>query len=291
MTRILYYGVLIPLSWLPLPVLYVLSDLFFLLVWHVIPYRRKIVFSNLQRSFPEKTPTEIRSLAREFYRHFCDLSIESVKAFSITDAEIRKRMRVRNPEILDPFYAARKTVILAGGHYGNWEWFAMAFRQQCSHHPIGLYKPLNNPFMDRKMRPARERFGLEMGPIQKTRAYFERGRLEPLVVIFGFDQSPGDPLKCHWMSFLGQDTGAAFGVEKYAKEYDAPVFYGVIHKIRRGYYEVDFRLAYESPATTQPTEITEGINRMLEKDIRAKPEHWLWSHKRWKHSRPPELRG
>lgn len=80
-----------------------------------------------------------------------------------------------------------------------------------------------------------------------------------------------------------------FGTEKYAKEYNYPVLYGRINKVKRGYYSFEFSDAIEEPQVTGYGEITKAINHLIEKDIIAKPEYWLWSHKRWKHKRPANL--
>ena len=80
-----------------------------------------------------------------------------------------------------------------------------------------------------------------------------------------------------------------FGLEKYAKEFDYPVLYGRINKLNRGYYNFEFIEAIENPTQTGFGEITRRINSLLEQDIIAKPQYWLWSHKRWKMKRPADL--
>jgi KDO2-lipid IV(A) lauroyltransferase len=109
-------------------------------------------------------------------------------------------------------------------------------------------------------------------------------------VIFGIDQSPGDPRKAHWMPFLNQDTPVVFGAEKYARECDLPVVYGVVRKRRRGYYELEFRDVTDAPATLAHGEIVEKVTQLLEEDIRREPQYWLWTHRRWKHRRPEDWR-
>ncbi|MBI2280943.1 MAG: hypothetical protein HYU68_09690 [Bacteroidetes bacterium] len=76
-----------------------------------------------------------------------------------------------------------------------------------------------------------------------------------------------------------------YGAEKYAKEFNMPVVYGVIHKPKRGYYEAEFRLITTTPNETAYGEIIKISNQMLEENIKELPQYWLWTHKRWKHKR------
>src|ERR1700754_1115276 len=55
------------LSLLPFRALYFVSDIFYLVLYHIIGYRRKIVFNNLRNSFPDKSDAEIKALSKRFY--------------------------------------------------------------------------------------------------------------------------------------------------------------------------------------------------------------------------------
>jgi len=71
-----------------------------------------------------------------------------------------------------------------------------------------------------------------------------------------------------------------------SRKLNYPVAYGSIKRIKRGYYEMNLEMLCPDPASTKDGEITEMHTRRLEKDIIAHPATWLWSHKRWKHTRP-----
>lgn len=291
-TLTLYYAVLYPLSLLPLAILYRIADGLALLLNSVIPYRKKVILQNLERSFPEKSRAEIVALARGFQRHFADLLIESVKASSMSGRELQRRMVCVNPELIDGYFARGQSVLVAGGHYNNWEWFGLAAGLLMKHSMAGIYKPLSNRTADRIMRGSRERFGTEFVAMKETQAWFDRqaGAARPGAIVFASDQSPGSPSKAHWVRFLNQDTAAVFGLEKFAKQSGYPVIYGVIRKRMRGYYEFEFRTLTDDPRAQPHGRITEEFMRMLEADIRKAPEFWLWSHRRWKHSRVGEVR-
>jgi KDO2-lipid IV(A) lauroyltransferase len=296
MTAFFYYGLILPISCLPMAVLYRVSDLLFVLTYYGFGYRKKVVAENILRAFPERSEEERRRISRDFYRHFCDLILESFKGFTISHREIRRRFHFENPEVLDALYQAKRSIVLVGGHYANWEWLAVGLPDQMKHRAAAIYKPLSNRFLDRKMRATRGRFGLEMIPIPEVPNFFaEEARLadsaerRPVLTIFGIDQSPGDPRKAHWLQFLGQDTGVPFGAEKYAKQYDLAVVYGVILKKARGRYS--FRVETMHPDSESIRDrahgwILEEGSRRLEAQIRKIPQYWLWTHRRWKHARP-----
>jgi KDO2-lipid IV(A) lauroyltransferase len=287
-SALLYYLVILPVSKLPYSVLYLLSDVLFFVFYYLLGYRMKVIAGNTDRSFPDKSRAEKKKIVRDFYRHFCDLIVESLKVFSITEQQVKERFIVRNPEVFNRFYEEGRSVILAGGHFNNWELFAVAIDQPLKHQAVAVYKPLTNTYFDRLMRVSRGKYGLKMIPTFNVKKEFEKSSYEPSVFILATDQSPGRKTKAYWMTFLNQDTAVLFGTEKYAKEYNYPVVYGCINKLSRGHYDVTFELVHDQPSQTAYGFITEAHTRLLERDILRQPEYWLWSHRRWKHKRPLE---
>ena len=283
---LLYYIFIFPITRLPFRVIYVLSDFLYYLIYYLIRYRRKVVFQNLNNSFPKKSPDEIKKIAKAFYRHFCDLIVESFKMFSISEEELKKRFVFKDKKIIEQLYSQNRNVILAGGHYNNWEVFAVACKLGFSHKCLALYKPLENRWFDKKMRESRSRFGLNMWPIKQAKEMFEHEKNNLTVAVFAMDQSPSKASRCHWMKFLNQDSGVSFGPEKYAKENNSAVVYGRIIKTKRGHYHFESELVTASPQNEPHGQILETLMKHLEADIISQPEFWLWTHKRWKRKKP-----
>ena len=88
LAKIAYYIFVIPLSYLPLCVLYIFTDFLYFTLLYFIPYRRKVVRKNLTNSFPEKSLKEIKEIERKFYRHFTDLLAEGIKNLTISQKEL-----------------------------------------------------------------------------------------------------------------------------------------------------------------------------------------------------------
>ncbi len=237
---------------------------------------------NLMCAFPSKTPRERRQIASRFYRYFYDLIFESIRIFSISEKEATARFKVVNPEALIPLAQANQSAILTGGHYTNWELFAVATNPQITHQLLGIYTPLTNRFMERKFSASRSRFGLQLVPKKELKEVLENTKDLLAISTFAIDQSPRKDQKAYWMQFLGNETAVHFGAEKYARAYNYPVVYGRSLRVKRGYYELTFELLTENPSTTKEGEITEKNTRRLEQQILEAPEYWLWTHKRWK---------
>ena len=284
MTKFFYYLLILPLSLLPYPLLYLLSDIIFLIMYRVIGYRKKVVFTNLRNSFPNKSKQELKKIMSDFYRHLCDIIMESVKGFTISEKQLRKRLIIKNPEFSNYFADKGQSIIFVGGHYNNWEICAQAFAMYSNHKCIGIYKPLSNAFINDKIYTSRSKYGMHLISMKQTKKSFEDGD-EPKAIVFGSDQNPANPKRAHWVQFLNQDTGVLFGVERYAKEYDWPVVFVSIRKAKRGYYEVEYSLVTDNPNEEPHGKITEDFTKRLEQDIINQPQYWLWSHKRWKHKR------
>lgn len=279
----LLYALFKAVACLPLRLLYLLSDFAYFLVYHVIGYRRKLVQSNLQRAFPQATATELHHIEKRFYRHFCDTFIEAIKLLHISDAEVDKRIQVRNADIVNQSIANHRPVVLFIGHYGNWEWVTAITRQFSRKDIVSqIYHPLSNKAFDRLMLKIRSRFGNESIPMAKApRRLIEICRSgNQFICGFISDQRPRRPWH-NWDSLLGIPTPYINGGETIAKHVNATMIYVDIEKLSRGHYRITF-LPMEPIEDNQPNPYTRRYLRMLETTIKRDPALWLWTHNRFK---------
>lgn len=244
-----------------------------------------MVRTNIKKAFPDKSAVEQKRIEKAFYHNFCDLLLEAVKLFSISAAEIVNRCPVENPEIFEPFYRAGRDVIIAAGHCNSFELAVTGFNLQIPHQAVALYTPLANPFFDMIIKASRGKFGLQLLSRKKARQLVANHKSEPSATVFAIDQSPRGRQKPYWTTFLQQETGVQVGTEIYAKRLDAVVIYGVIKKIKRGYYSVHFQLVTTTPNELPSGAISEAVTRLLEQDILDDPASWFWTHKRWKRTK------
>ena len=145
---------------LPMWALYILSDILYVLVYKVVRYRVKVVRQNMKASFPDKSDTELRRLEREFYHHFADYVVETIKLAHISLEELQRRAFLKNPELVDTLMEKGHTCfILLMGHYGNWEWFSGSTSRFKDSRIYQIYRPLNNQAFDRLFFNLRTKFG------------------------------------------------------------------------------------------------------------------------------------
>ena len=289
MKRIAFMAVMAivyPLSMVPLSILYVLSDLMYYCVYYFPGYRKKIVFSNLRNAFPDKSNDDLRIIAKNFYRNFCDIIIENVKLINFSREDVARRCTFSNLELVNDLCDRGKSVIMTLGHCGNWELTGLAASLAVKQHTITFYRTIKNIYFDRFSKNIRGKFGMELVPQTKARMMIRQEGKQPNMYIFITDQTPSNVHTSYWTRFLNQDTSIFKGAEKFAKLTGHPVLHAEIQRAQRGYYTVEFKILRESPERTTEGEITELHTRALENDIVRNPDNWLWTHRRWKLKKP-----
>jgi KDO2-lipid IV(A) lauroyltransferase len=270
------------LSLLPFWVLYRISDGLFLLAYHITGYRRKVVRENLSLCFPDKSEREIIRLEREFYRHLCDVVVETIKLISISPENLRKRIRHENPDFADEIIRSGNSYVAMATHMANWEWLLAGNALYLNGEIDAVYKPLHNRFFDRLMLKIRTRFGCWPVPSDSVLRSQVSRRTIPKGIAMAADQTPG-PDNSAVIDFLDRKTLFFKGPPKLAAKLKFPVFYAGIRKERRGHY-ILFVEPMGNPEEVGDERILKDFAARLERDIRLQPALWLWSHKRWKHA-------
>lgn len=276
---------------LPFWVIWGLADIFYVLLFYVVRYRRKVVRENLVNSFPEKSLNEIKRIEKKFYHHLSDLGLETIKFNQMTEEEIDDRLKVYNLDIYEEYYNQGKSMILLGMHHNNWEWSGSMQRFIKSQYLV-VYNPVRkNKALERFILESRERFGAQSiqvnHSVRTALALNESER--PGALVLAADQTP-PPNSQFWTTFLNQETGFFTGPMKIAMKTNQPVVLHHTRKTGRGRYEVYHYKLIENPAEVKPEEIMLAYISRLEEIIREEPEYWLWSHRRWKHKRPENTR-
>jgi len=276
------------ISHLPFWLLYLLADLVFIVLFYLLKYRRKVTQTNLANAFPEKSVKERNQIERKFYRFLGDMIVESLKMNSISEKDILSRCQITNPELVQGFLDQGHSVLLATGHYGNWEWGNLFMPLRFHEKMVVIYKPLSDKNFGEYLNKIRSRFGTEMIPMKLTMRKIIEMKNEKYMVGFASDQTPTRHESKYFTNFLNQPTAVFLGLEKIAKATNHPVVFVQTERPRRGYYEYTFITIAKDPSVTAGYEITDLNAQKLEQVIRRRPELWLWSHKRWKFT-PQEI--
>jgi len=272
-----------------LGVIYALFYFFYIIIYYIFPYRKKVVLKNIQNSFPGKSQKEHKKITQDFYKYFSRLLAESVRNLNISKHHLSKRITVKNPELMDQLFAKNKDVLLVSAHYNNWEFLITAQNFLFKHQAIGIGMPMTNKFWDKKINTQRERFGMVVVNAKNYKEKIKSYTSTPTATLVLSDQNPAHINNSFWTTFLNQTSAFFFGAEIMANQMDAAVVYATINQLKKGRYEIELKLITDKPKTENYGFITESYVRLLENDINAQPEFWLWSHKRWKMKIPANL--
>lgn len=275
------------ISVLPFWVIYGIADFFYLLVRHVIGYRKKVILDNLRHAFPEKSKEEIGRIMNRYYHHFCDFSLETIKLHSMSKKQMDKRLTVSGLEPINEYADQGRSIMLLGFHYNNWEWCS-SIQSNAKHRLLMIVNPIRgNLAFEKFIEHSRVKWGGKSVPVHKSARtaidYVRRG--EPAVLWLAADQTPAanSPF---WTIFLNREAPFFTGPEKIAMKTNQPIFFLHLKKLKRGYYEANFSLLFEDPSKVESKDILLAYIRRMEEVIDETPEYYLWSHRRWKHTRP-----
>ena len=274
------------LSLLPFRMLYMLSDIAYVIMYYIVGYRQRIVRHNLATSFPEKSPKEIKRIERKFYRWFCDYFVETIKLLSISDSELRRRLTITGADTVEQCFREGQDCAALLGHYCNWEWLSCTGIAFPEGRKMGLvYKPLSSKAMDNLFRRIRssQPSGIVVHKNDILREIVKLRR-DGVRSFFGYiaDQGPRYSNIHLWLTFLNHDTGVFTGSERIMRKMNNAVFYFEMSRPRRGYYNADIRLITRDPNSMPENELTKRFFTLLEQTIRRQPEFYLWTHNRWK---------
>ncbi|WP_425659277.1 lysophospholipid acyltransferase family protein [Tenacibaculum ascidiaceicola] len=286
--KLLIFIIVYPLIWilsiLPMRLLYIISDFFRFIVFGLVGYRKKVVVENLKMAFPDKSDKEIKKIARKFYKHFVDLIFESIKAFTISEKEVLKRYKYKNPELVNNITKEGKSIILLGAHQANWEW-SFSLPLVLDTQVFGAYTRLTNKYFEKAVKNSRTKFGIEGLKTSETIKGIHKNYLKKIqgAYILLSDQSPQVHKTHYWTEFFGIKVPIHTGAEILAKRYDFTVINYTVKKIKRGYFETEFELITDSPKDFENYQITDKYLEITERNIKEQPECYLWTHKRFKH--------
>ncbi|HDZ14050.1 MAG TPA: lipid A biosynthesis acyltransferase [Pricia sp.] len=280
---ILAYPLLWIISILPYRIFYGFSNIVCFFVYRVVGYRTRVVRENLKLVFPEKSDAERKKIEIEFYSHMCDMFLEMVKTMGLSKSEVKNRYAVENIEVLQEI-EKEKSVLIVCSHYANWEW-NVSINNYVDAKGYAVYQKVGNPYFDKWVRQVRARWNTTLITSKDTVKTVVRNNNNGIRGIFGMvsDQSPQYHRAQYWTEFMGIKVPVINGAETMARKMDLAVIFLKVSKVKRGYYKAQLIPITTAGASTEKNEITNQFLRLTEQQINERPEHYLWTHKRWKH--------
>lgn len=278
----LIYGLLKLISLLPLRLLYVIADIVYLILNYVVRYRKSVVRSNLAIAFPHLSEKERDKIINRFYHNFSDTFIEIVKMLSWSKTEVQKRFK-GNIEVLNQWKGKEQSIQVITGHFFNWELANLAVSSGCEIPFLGVYKPLTSKTMNRLFLKLRKRFGTILIPTSDFKHHVHEHLKNQYALILVADQNPSNASMGWWLHFFSRPAPFVQGPAKGAIQRNTIIIYADFYKVRRGYYEVVFEAITTEPTQYSEPALTYLLAKKIESSVIARPDNYLWTHKRWKH--------
>ncbi len=270
---------------IPNSLIYLFSDFLSFVLYHIIKYRRNVVFQNLQNSFPEKSVNELKVISRKFYTNLTDTMLETLLIPSLTKEQLNKQVIQKNIELPLEYLRKGQSILVLTGHQCNWEWLLLSSSVLSEYGVDAIYRPLKSKQSDLFFLKMRSKFGANLIPMKDTlRSIIKKKDIIRGIAMVADQTPPGGEIQ-YWTKFLNQDTPFFVGADKIARNTSFPVFYLSMKRIKRGYYETTYELLSEPPFPEEKFSLVEKYSKALEKTIQESPSDWLWSHKRWKNVR------
>jgi Kdo2-lipid IVA lauroyltransferase/acyltransferase len=273
-------------SRLPLRALYAFGAFLYLLAFYVVRHRQHVIREQLARVFPDSSNAEREAIHKQFLKNFCDVMMEILKSVSISEAQMRSRVCILNVEAARRYLDAGQSVMFVTSHLCNWEWLLHGVALQLGYPVDAAYKPLHDQWAERLMLKLRSRFGARLVPAKELLTDFLQRRGIVRALAMNADQAPISTDKRYWTRFLGQDTAFYIGAEQISRATRLPMLYASMRRVRRGYYEVEFKPLWDGREATVPNTVTERYARACEIDVLKSPADWLWSYRRWRLKKP-----
>ena len=286
--QFLVYILVYPLLWiisiLPFRLMYFLSDGFYVLLYYIIGYRKKVVTNNLKLAFPEKTNQEISLIRKRFYHHLCDMMFEAIKSITISEAEMQKRYVFTNVEEIHKLEKENRSIVLFMGHYASWEWIFI-LQTHVNHKGYAVYKRLRNKYFDALVKRIRAKYNSHLITTKETFSILIKAKKNNELTLNGFvfDQSPKLNKALYWQDFMGIEVPVHVGAEILAKRLDMVSLFLKVKKVKRGHYEATFLDINRNTKDSADFDITDLALKRVEEQIHEAPEYYFWTHKRWKH--------
>ena len=268
---------------------YVVENLIFVLLRYCLRYRMKVVKTNLRNSFPEKDERELAAIRRRFYRTLAEIFVDTINLAGLTPEKGRSLLTVKGLEEQKERVGGRDWIAMTA-HFGCWEYCSFWGLYDPTQIVVAVYHPLRSRIVEAFYQRLRNGDYATTVAMKESLRFYLRNRAggiggRNLVMGLIADQNPPRRPDSRWFRFLNQDTIFFDGGEKLALRCQLPVYFVKMERLRRGRYEMSFELIYDGKEEVAEYEITQRYVRMLEAEIRRRPELWMWSHRRWKHKR------
>lgn len=245
------------------------------LMWHFMPWRRRIILRNLRIAFAgEKEVPELQRMARDTFRRTGANMISAARTARLSPEKLDEVIHIENLHLLEQSLAGGKGVVLLLAHMGNWEILSRIVRYFPQGSRAGaFYRPLNNGLLDARVLARRQADGTRMFSKQDNPLHVAGFLREGGIVGILADQRvgmQGEPVR-----FFGRLTRASPLPSLLARRSKSAVLALAVTTVEPGRWRAVF-MPVEAPHTT------EHCMAALERAMKTGPVDVFWFQERWK---------
>jgi KDO2-lipid IV(A) lauroyltransferase len=254
-------------------------------VFDVLGYRKGVALENLKGAFPEKSNDELRHIARGAFRNVGIALFELIWIPRMSAERLVSLMHFDHPELVREAFREGKGVLMLTAHFGNWELLAESIFVQFGFPANVIVKTQANRFVDRSINKRRIRFGNKIIPMETSLREVLRALRDNEAVGLVADQAA--PKENVPVEFFGTMVPTHQGPSVFSLKMGSPIV--AMFSVRRddGSYDIHVTRVpsddLKGYTEENATELTKRHVKITEDIIRRFPDHWMWTHKRWKH--------
>ena len=241
---------------------------------------KKIIFENIRRALPNISKNELISIYESMWENYGRVFAEYVFMKKFRNDQLTENISIEGKEILQEIIIKNQKVIFISGHFSNFELMAMQI-EKMGVKVAAIYRPLNNLYLNSIMEKIRKKYICKhqikkgVGGLKELIKLNKEGFSTALMI----DQRVSQGIKS---SFFNQEAYTTTIPAQLVKKFGMSVVPIFIER----FDEIKFKMTVYKPLSFEENEsienITNKLNRILEKMILKNPNYWIWSHNRWK---------
>jgi KDO2-lipid IV(A) lauroyltransferase len=251
----------------------------------LLPRTRNRICAHIEIAFPELDQTQRDKIVRGCSRHFGLMLAEVAWLWHARSEDVEDLCQIEGQQHVMDALADGRGAMFATAHCGNWE--LLSARLPIAGVPlISAVRQLDNRRLDRVITSMRTRFGTEIVPRgpsagRRLARALTRNSVNALLIDQDIKNIPGV-----FVPFFGRPAFTPSGAATLALRMRSPMLPGFIHRRPDGTHvaEIHPPLPVPTDGTLEDKveELTAAATAVIERQIRAHPEQWVWMHRRWR---------
>jgi KDO2-lipid IV(A) lauroyltransferase len=240
---------------------------------------KKIIIQNLEKA-NIKHLGDPSKIASNVLGNYGRIFAEYVYLKKFRNNKLKKYLSIDGLENLENLKIHNKKAVFISGHFNNFELMAMEI-DKAGIDLAAIYRPLNNIFLNKTMEKIRKKY-ICRNQIKKGRAG-SREIIKNLIkgksIALMIDQRVREGEKVKFFNNLATTTTIP---AQLIKKYNCELIPIYIERKKSNYFKIYISKPIKISKTKSILEITEFLNKILEKMILKNVDQWIWTHDRWK---------